>query len=132
MSKTNSFELQKLKLIFLNEGIAELGDATGIPPSATEGNLYISLYSVMPTDSINGTEATFSGYSRVAIPRNSTYWEVTGTTYARNKLAITFPASSSVETIVGCGISFTNVDICLLSFFYMCLYTKDRTFNKLV
>lgn len=110
MSKVNTLEKEVLELIFNNTGIAELGDATGVLPSATTGNLYVALYTVMPTDSTAGTEATYTGYARVAVPRTTAGWTVTGTdpTYVYNTANITFPSSTSSETIVGCGICFTS------------------------
>ena len=111
MSKTNTFEDEIMKLIFHNVGISNLGDATGIVPSTTTGSLYIALYSVTPTDSTNGTEATYTGYSRVSLARDNTKWTISGTdpTRAENAVAITFPTSTSTETINGVGICFTNV-----------------------
>ena len=44
MSKSNSFENQILLHIFNNTAITDIGDALGLPASATAGNLYIRLY----------------------------------------------------------------------------------------
>ena len=100
MSKTSTYEDEILKLIFHNIGISEVGDATGLLPSTTEGSFYIALYSVTPTNTTNGTEATYSGYARVAVPRNATNWDISGSapTRASNALAITFPSSTTAET----------------------------------
>lgn len=111
MSKTSTYEDEILKLIFHNIGISEVGDATGLLPSTTEGSFYIALYSVTPTNTTNGTEATYSGYARVAVPRNATNWDISGSapTRASNALAITFPSSTTAETINGMAICFTNI-----------------------
>jgi len=108
MSKVNTFENEIMKLIFHNVGIPNLGDTTGILPSASNGRLYIALYSVSPTDSTNGTEANYTNYARVIVAREVTKWTVSGTspTRAENIDAIIFPTSSSAETIVGVGICF--------------------------
>ena len=109
MSKTNTFEDEIMKLIFHNTGISDLGDATGIVPSTTTGVLYISLYSVSPTDSSSGTEATYTGYTRITLARDNTKWTISGTdpTRAENAVAITFPTSTSSETINGVWVCFT-------------------------
>ena len=70
---------------------------------------YATLYSVVPTDSTTGTEATYTGYARVAIARTTGGFTVSGTDPTRviNAADITFPSSTSTETILGFGLAFT-------------------------
>ncbi len=42
MSKSNTFENELLLLIFNNDTLALVGDATGIVGSGADGNLYIT------------------------------------------------------------------------------------------
>lgn len=80
MSKSNTFENKLLRHIFLNEALALIGDAVGLRSSTLEGNLYIGLANSDPGEGADQTtnEASYSGYARIAVPRNSTYWDVTG------------------------------------------------------
>lgn len=79
--KTNEFENALLLLIFNNDTIATIGDAIGLVGSTGDGNLYLSLHTSDPTDAVSdptATETTYTGYSRVAVPRTTTGWTVTG------------------------------------------------------
>ena len=109
MGRTNSFENEIALLLFNNTAIADIGDASGLQPSAVDGLFYIALYSVMPTDSTNGTEATYTGYARVSVARSVVGWTISGTdpTRAENASDIVFPTSSTSETILGASICFT-------------------------
>lgn len=111
MAKANTFSQNLLKLLFQNITFPNIGDATGIVKSTTDGVVYISLYTVMPTATTNGTEAAYGGYLRVSIPRNSTNIQV-GTTdpiTVKNINDITFPVSTNTSSnIVGAGLSFTS------------------------
>jgi hypothetical protein len=90
MSAKDDFETSLLQLLLNNTPIAGLGDTNGILGSASAGNVYIVLYSVAPTDSGQGTECNYPGYSRVASPRTTGGWTVSGNN-ASNAAAITFP-----------------------------------------
>ena len=103
-SKTDAFETDFLEHIFQNAAIANIGDASGLPASATEDSLYIALFTTSPTDSTAGTEAAYTGYARIAVARNSSNWTVAGNN-ASNTNAITFPeATAGSETENGFGI----------------------------
>lgn len=103
-SKSNAFETSLLGLIFNNTDVANIGDTPGLQNSATEGSLYIALFTVNPTDSTAGTEATYGAYARQAVPRNISNWTVSGN-LATNTNAVTFPeCTSGSETITGFGI----------------------------
>jgi len=94
MSKTNDFEDAILSLIFNNDNVANLGDATGVQGSTSAGSLYIALFTADPGEAASfANEATYTSYARVAVARTSGAWTVSGTTptQAENASAITFP-----------------------------------------
>jgi len=116
-NKTQEFENRLLDHIFLNAAIADIGSVgagPGLPPSVSEGNLYISLHTAVLTDAADQStsEATYTGYStlgRIAVPRNGTYWEAgaAGTSgRTQNLLPIVFSACTAggPETIRAFGI----------------------------
>ena len=99
MSASNNFETNSLKLIFNNTTYALIGDATGVVGSGTAGSLYVALHTADPGEA--GTqatsEATYTGYARVAVARTSGAWTVTGTapTTVSNVSTITFGTCTS-------------------------------------
>jgi hypothetical protein len=103
MAKSTSFDNSLLQLIFQAATITSLAqNATG-----GTGNLYISLHTADPTGgNQNTSEATYTGYSRVAVVRTSSGWTVTSNS-TTNFAAITFPAcngaTSSLVTNVAIG-----------------------------
>jgi len=104
-SKKDNFETNLLELIFNNTNLANIGDSTGLRGSSTAGNFYIALYSVTPSDSVEGTEAVFTNYARVAVARSGAGWTVSGN-LATNAAAITFPqCGASGETLVSFSIN---------------------------
>lgn len=111
------FENDTLKLIFNNTTISLIGDATGILGSGTVGSLYVSLHTADPTDAgtQSSSEATYTGYTRVATARSTAAWTVTtdgsGVTKASPTVNILFPActgGSSTPTYFGIGASATG------------------------
>lgn len=62
-----------LSLLFSNTAIAGIGDSTGLPGSATDGSLYISLHTADPGAGGSQTtnECAYTPYARVAISRTS-------------------------------------------------------------
>lgn len=99
MSKSNLAETSTLELIFQNIAFSNIGDAGGLLPSVAPGNLYIALYTTDPTEADAGTEATFTGYARVAVVRSAVGWTVAGDVCS-NAALITFPtATGGSETI---------------------------------
>lgn len=48
MPASNAFKLSLENLLLQNAGIANIGDATGIPGAATVGSLYIGLHTADP------------------------------------------------------------------------------------
>jgi len=76
MSKSNAFENSLLKLIFNATAIANLADNAASSPLT---NLYVSLHTADPGEAGDQTtsEATYTGYARVAVLRTTGGWTVT-------------------------------------------------------
>lgn len=91
--------------LFQNAAIANVGDASGLQPSATAGSLYVSLHTADPGEAgaQNTSEAAYTGYARVAVARTSGGWTVS-TSATTNAAAITFGQSSTSETEMFWGI----------------------------
>lgn len=95
MSLSNAAETDLLKLIFNNTTWAGVGDVSGLLGSSTAGNLYLALHTADPGEAGDQTtsEATYTGYSRVAVARSSGGFTVSGN-QASNTAAVTFTACS--------------------------------------
>jgi hypothetical protein len=76
MSKSNAFENSLLKLIFNATAIANLADNAASSPLTS---LYVSLHTADPGEAgdQSTSEATYTGYVRVAVLRTSGGWTVT-------------------------------------------------------
>jgi hypothetical protein len=76
-AKSSVFDSDFLKLIFQATAIANLADNAGTAPAT---NLYVSLHTADPGTAGDQTtsEAAYTGYARVAVPRSSGGWTVTG------------------------------------------------------
>lgn len=73
----SAFLVDMLELYFNNTAHADIGDASGLQPAATEGSIYVSLHTANPAGGNQSTsEATYTGYARVAVGRNSGAWTV--------------------------------------------------------
>lgn len=96
MSLSNTFETSLLSLLFNNSAIANVGDAAGLPPSVAAGSLFVGLHTADPGEA--GTqatsEATYTGYARVAVARSAGGWTIAGN-QASNTAAINFPAATA-------------------------------------
>src|SRR5882762_5387367 len=68
---SNQWVLDALTHLFTNGSITLVGDATGLPASATVGSLYLSLHTADPgvTGDQTTSEATYTSYARVAVAR---------------------------------------------------------------
>lgn len=88
MSKGDTFENDLLKLIFNATAIPNLADNAGSAPLT---NLYVSLHTADPGESgtQDTSEASYTGYARVAVARTSGGWTVSGNA-VDNTAAITF------------------------------------------
>lgn len=99
MSASNALEAGLLLLLFNNTNFANVGDATGLRGSTTAGSLFVGLHTADPGEAGDQTtsEATYTGYARVAVARSGTGWTVSGTapSEAQNAAAVTFGACTS-------------------------------------
>lgn len=96
MAKSNTLETGLLKLIYQNIALANIGDVSGLQPSATAGSLYVALYTTNPTDADVGTEATYTSYARVAVVRSAVGWTVVDNTVS-NAGILSFPANTGTS-----------------------------------
>lgn len=78
MSKSTVMENEFLKLVFNNTAMSGVGDTSGLQPSTTTGVFWITLHTADPGNAGNQatSEAAYTGYSRVAVARNSTGFTV--------------------------------------------------------
>jgi len=92
MSKGNTFENDLLLLLFNNAAIANIGDASGLQPSALAGSLYVSLHTADPGEAGDQTtnEAAYTNYARQAVARSGGGWTVSGNN-ASNTALVQFP-----------------------------------------
>jgi hypothetical protein len=96
--KSAWFRTKSLEHVFLNADIPLIGDASGLLASAAAGNLYATLHTAAPaSDDQTSNEATYTGYARLAIPRDGTNWEVTANE-AKNLLEKLFPTKTNPGT----------------------------------
>jgi len=77
MAKGNVFENDLLKLIFWGTAIGNLADNAASSPLA---DLYVALHTADPGEAgdQSTSEAAYTGYARVAVPRNSGGWAISG------------------------------------------------------
>jgi len=77
MSKGDTFENDLLKLIFNGTAIANLADNAASSPLTS---LYVALHTTDPGEGGSQTtnEVAYTSYARIAVPRNSTGFTVTG------------------------------------------------------
>lgn len=111
--KSDTFELDVLKLIFNGTAIANIADNAASSPLT---NLFISLHTADPTDA--GTqdvaEATYTGYARVPVARTTGGWTcatAAGVSSAKPVAAISFGActgGSSAITHFAIGVGSTG------------------------
>ena len=80
MSMSNASETNFLNLLFNNADWANVGDAAGLQNSATAGSFYVALHTADPTDAgtQSTSEASYTGYARVAVARTAGGWTVSG------------------------------------------------------
>lgn len=107
MSKGNTFENDIQKLIFNGDTIANIANNASSSPLT---NLYVSLHTANPNEggAQNTSEATYTSYARVAVPRNGSGWTVTNNVVSP-AANITFPeATGGTETITHFAIGTTS------------------------
>lgn len=96
MSATNDFEDALLDLLFLNTGIANIGDATGLPASTAAGSAQVSINTAAFSDTstlLTANECDYTGYTRQTVARSGSGWTSTGGT-ASNAALIQFNAKT--------------------------------------
>ena len=106
MSASNAFETAFLTLLFNNTNLANIGDATGLRGSTTAGSFYISLHTADPGETGGPTtsEATYTGYARIAIARSGAGWTISGNTVSNAALAAFAACTAGSNTITHFGI----------------------------
>lgn len=119
MSKSNALENSLLLLLFNNTNIALVGDATGVRGSSAAGSLYISLHTADPGEAGDQTtsEATYTGYARVAIARSGAGFTITANSVSP-AANIDFPigtAGSGTVTHFGVGTAASGAGVLLYS-----------------
>lgn len=106
MSATNSFENAMLLLYFNNVDHAGIGDAAGLQNSAAAGSFYLSFHTADPGEA--GTqatsEATYTGYARVAVARTAGGWTVTGNQASNTGLVAFGTCTAGSENLKYIGI----------------------------
>lgn len=100
MSKSNTLETQVVALIF---------NATTLPWS--NANLFVALHTADPGEAGDQTtsEATYTGYARVLVTRDTSGWTVAGN-QASNTAEVTFPectGGTNTITHVSVGLAAT-------------------------
>jgi hypothetical protein len=110
MSAVNDFENKLLLLLFNNTGLANIGDATGLPGSAGAGSTQLSLHTVAlgETDTLlTANEVAYTGYARPTQARSGAGWTVSGNN-ASNAALIQFGEMSAggPDTVVHLGLGF--------------------------
>ena len=116
-----SMRIAIAKYIFQNIGIANVGDATGLRPSAVAGSLYWSLHSANPGEA--GTQVTseisYTGYARLASARSSAGFAVDAATGAISNAAVltwgTCTAGTATATHWGVGYNASGAGSLVLS-----------------
>lgn len=116
MGKSASLDNSLLKLIFNATAIANIADNAATSPLT---NLYMSLHTADPTSAGNQTsnEATYTGYARVAITRNTSGFTVTSNSVSPAS-TISFPActgGTNTITFAGIGTAASGTGILLYS-----------------
>lgn len=109
MPKQSTFANDFLKLVFQGVGIAGIADNAASSPIT---NIYVSLHTANPgaAGTQSTTEAAYTGYARVAVPRTTGGWNV-ASGVANPVAVINFPAAtggSETEGFFGVGTSATG------------------------
>lgn len=111
-SMVNGFENVMALLLFNNTGIANIGDATGLPGSAAAGSTQLSLHSaaLAETDTLMTTsELAYTGYARPTQARSGAGWTIAADT-ASNAALIQFGnmTAGGPVTAVHLGLGFIS------------------------
>lgn len=87
--------------IYNNVALADMGNTAGLQPSGVAGSFYVSLHTASPgvTGTPSTSEATYTGYARVAVPRSSAGFSTTAGAM-QNAAAVAFPACTAGSNTV--------------------------------
>lgn len=112
----NTFENDLLQLIFNAVAIANIADNAATAPLT---NLYVSLHTADPggAGTQSTSEATYTGYARVAVARTSGGWTVSASNVS-NAAAVTFPqctGGTNTITHFGVGVAVSGATKLLVS-----------------
>jgi hypothetical protein len=116
MSASDAFENDLAKLIFNGTAIANIADNAGVSPLA---NLFWGLHTADPgeTGSQSTSEANYTGYTRIAVPRDSTGHTVTGSSVSPTN-NVNFPLAtggSNTESFFNVGVALSGSSKILVS-----------------
>jgi hypothetical protein len=103
MSKGNTYENDLMQLIFNAVPIANIADNAATAPLTS---LYVSLHTADPAEAGSQTtsEASYTGYARVAVLRTAGGWTITNNT-AVNTALVQFPqCTAGSNTITHCAV----------------------------
>jgi hypothetical protein len=75
MSASNAAETALLQLLLQNVAWANIGDSSGLQPSATDGSLYVGLHATDPGET-GSSELSYTGYARAQVARGADHWDV--------------------------------------------------------
>jgi hypothetical protein len=109
-SMVNDFENALALHHFNNTAIANFGDATGLPASATAGSTQLTLATsaLVETDNLlTANEVAYAGFVRPTQARSSAGWAVSGDT-ASNAALVQFGemTAGGPDTVVHVGLGF--------------------------
>lgn len=73
MSMSNTAETALLNLLFRNQAWPNVGDASGLQPSAAAGQFFVALHTADPGEAGDQStnEAAYTGYARVGVTRGA-------------------------------------------------------------
>lgn len=103
---TNAAEAALLDLVFLNTDWSNIGDAAGLQNSAAAGSFYISLHTADPTETgtQSTSEASYTGYARVAVNRTAGGWTRSTSTVSNTALVQFAQCTAGSSTVTHFGI----------------------------
>lgn len=92
MSMSNTAEAALWAHYFNNAAVANVGDASGLQPSAVAGSFYIALHTGDPGEAgdQSTSEIAYTSYARVAVARSADGWTVATPTVSNTAL-VQFP-----------------------------------------
>lgn len=106
MAMTNAMIDAILDLFFKNSAFSNVGDSSGLQPSGSAGNFWISLHTSDPgvSGSQSTNETSYGAYARVSVARSGAGWVRTGQSISP-AATITFPqCTSGTATITHAGL----------------------------